>query len=80
MDDLRMYLRAGQNFTVVYQKNADHWASATPGDFTGCYYIYLVFYFLALFTIITFDFSKIYPTTEERSLEFLARLAPVSSD
>ena len=35
MDDVRLYLRAGQNFTVVFQKNADHWSSATPGDFTG---------------------------------------------
>ena len=34
-DDIRMYLRAGQNFTVTFQKNADHWKSGSPGDFTG---------------------------------------------
>ncbi|ESO98270.1 hypothetical protein LOTGIDRAFT_203715 [Lottia gigantea] len=27
-------LRGNQNFTVVFQKNLDHWAQATPGMFT----------------------------------------------
>ena len=47
MDDVRLYLRAGQNFTVVFQKNLDHWNSATPGDFTGMiiFYIFIPFFF-----------------------------------
>ena len=48
MDDVRLYLRAGQNFTVVFQKNLDHWNSATPGDFTGIIF-YILIPFLKLF-------------------------------